>query len=138
MPVHFFTEDITFQLNAEQQTANWIDNIIHQENRVPGDLNFIFCSDAHLLKINRHYLKHDNYTDIITFDHSQAVELIAGDIFISIDRVKENAGQLKVDFTEELHRVIIHGVLHLVGFNDKTPEEKAQMREKEDACLSLR
>ena len=138
MPIHFFSEDISFQLDNEPQTTTWIDKIIDRENRLLGDLNFIFCSDTHLHNINLSYLDHDTYTDIITFDNSEAVENITGDIFISIDRVKENAEQMNVRFNEELHRVMIHGVLHLIGYKDKSSEEKAKMREKEDACLSLR
>jgi rRNA maturation RNase YbeY len=138
MPIHFFAEDVDFQTDSEQQTADWLNKIIRQELRKPGELNIIFCSDAHLHQINLTYLSHDTYTDIITFDHSETVETITGDVFISIDRVKENASRLAVDFDNELHRVIIHGVLHLIGYKDKSLEEKAQMREKEDACLSLR
>ena len=88
--------------------------------------------------MNLTYLNHDNLTDIITFDNSDTVEHISGDVFISVDRVIENAAGLSTDFEQELNRVIIHGILHLIGYNDKSPEEKARMREKEDACLSLR
>jgi len=102
-----------------------------------GFLNFIFCSDNYLLKINVEHLNHDTYTDIITFDYSKE-DRISGDIFISIDRVEENAKSHKTSFENELHRVIIHGVLHLLGYGDKEPGQKAEMRQKEDFCLSLR
>ena len=138
MPVYFFEEDIRFSLEAEEKTREWVENVIEKENRVIGALNFIFCSDEHLHEINLQYLNHDTFTDIITFDNSEKVEEVSGDIFISIDRVKANAQELGLAFNQELHRVIIHGVLHLIGYNDKTEQEQQQMREKEDACLSLR
>lgn len=138
MPIHFFSEDTSFQFSDQAPTSVWIERIINQEKRVTGDLNFIFCSDTHLHQMNLTYLNHDNLTDIITFDNSDTVEHISGDVFISVDRVIENAAGLSTDFEQELNRVIIHGILHLIGYNDKSPEEKARMREKEDACLSLR
>ena len=102
-----------------------------------SNINYIFCSDDYLLTINQEHLNHDYYTDIITFDLSEKENNIESDIFISIDRVKENAKNNHVKFHIELYRVLIHGVLHLLGFNDKNEEEKLIMREKEDACLSL-
>ena len=138
MPIHFFSEDTPYQFSDKTLTSAWVAQIINQERRVLGDLNFIFCSDPHLHQMNLTYLNHDAFTDIITFDNSEAVEQISGDIFISIDRVKENAALVTSDFEQELYRVIIHGVLHLIGYNDKSAEEKTRMREKEDACLSLR
>jgi len=138
MPIHFFSEDTPFQFSDNTRTSAWVTQIINQERRVLGDLNFIFCSDPHLRQLNLTYLNHDTFTDIITFDNSEAVEQISGDIFISVDRVKENAESLTTNFEQELYRVIIHGVLHLIGYNDKSIEEKTRMREKEDACLSLR
>lgn len=102
-----------------------------------GELNYVFCSDKYLLAINLQYLAHDTYTDIITFALGDGVT-IDGEIYISIPRVRENARLQKVQFQEELDRVIIHGVLHLLGYSDKTPRKKALMRKKEDACLSLR
>ena len=138
MPIHSFSEDTSFQFSDQAPTSVWIERIINQEKRVTGDLNFIFCSDTHLHQMNLTYLNHDNLTDIITFDNSDTVEHISGDVFISVDRVIENAAGLSTDFEQELNRVIIHGILHLIGYNDKSPEEKARMREKEDACLSLR
>ena len=138
MPIHFFSEDTPYQFSDKTLTSAWVAQIINQERRVLGDLNFIFCSDPHLHQLNLNYLNHDAFTDIITFDNSEAVEQISGDIFISIDRVTENAALVTSDFEQELYRVIIHGVLHLIGYNDKSAEEKTLMREKEDACLSLR
>ena len=103
-----------------------------------GELTFIFCSDEYLHKINLEYLDHDTYTDIITFDNADEDGTIEGDIFVSVERVKENAADLKIPFEDELHRVLIHGVLHLLGHDDTTPELKAAMRKEEDKCLSLR
>lgn len=114
----------------------WIKTIIEQEEKVPGDISYIFCSDEQLLEINKEYLNHDYYTDIITFDYSEADE-VSGDMFISIDRIKDNAKELKVSYQEELYRVIIHGVLHLLGYKDKTEEESEQMREMENKSLSV-
>jgi probable rRNA maturation factor len=138
LAIHFFSEEISFSLDEEQQTISWIENILDQEKQVSKSVNYIFCSDDYLLKINKDYLNHDTLTDIITFDNSEEEGKIEADIFISIDRVKENALSLDKKFDEELHRVIIHGLLHLAGYNDKTEDDKAEMRKKEDACLSLR
>lgn len=111
--------------------------VAKDENRKIEHINFIFCNDEYLLKINQEYLHHDYYTDIITFDNSEKKGIIESDIFISIDRIKENAFLNSVDFYQELFRVMIHGVLHLVGFNDKSPGDKKIMTEKENAYLSL-
>jgi probable rRNA maturation factor len=138
LAIHFFTEDISFALDKEDKTISWIEQILQIEGFQAGNINYIFCSDNHLLKMNQQYLSHDTLTDIITFDHSEQTEKVEADIFISIDRVKENARSLKKSFADELHRVIIHGLLHLFGLKDKTEVEKQEMREKEDACLSLR
>jgi probable rRNA maturation factor len=138
LAIHFFTEDISFALDKEDKTISWIEQILQIEGFQAGNINYIFCSDNHLLKMNQQYLSHDTLTDIITFDHSEQTEKVEADIFISIDRVKENALSLKKVFADELHRVIIHGLLHLFGLKDKTEVEKQEMREKEDACLSLR
>jgi rRNA maturation RNase YbeY len=136
--VNFFNQDILFKLPYPLKTASWIKAVIKKEGFRPGQLNFIFCSDEHLLGINIQYLNHHTYTDIITFDNSEEPGLIEGDIFISIERVRENAENLRIEFIEELHRVLIHGVLHLLGYTDKTSDKKGEMRKKEDACLSLR
>jgi len=115
----------------------WIKQAIQEENRETGDIFYHFCSDDFLLKINGDYLQHDYLTDIITFPLSTRPDIISGEIFISIDRVRENASILQADFEREFARVLIHGILHLLGYNDHTDEEKLQMRAKEDYYLSL-
>jgi rRNA maturation RNase YbeY len=134
--IEFFSEEINFVLEEQTKTRKWINHCIQEEGLILGELNFIFCSDPYLLKVNQEYLHHDFYTDIITFD-ARVENNISGDIFISIDRVKENAQTHSNHFTNELHRVIIHGVLHIIGYDDKTLEEKTLMRSKEDFYLSL-
>ncbi|HUH34173.1 MAG TPA: rRNA maturation RNase YbeY [Daejeonella sp.] len=138
LPIHFFSEDVSFTLKQKLLVRNWINQTIRSEGYRLGELNFIFASDEYLLKINRDYLKHDTYTDIITFDNSEEEKRITGDIFISIERVIENSSKFKVDQTDELHRVMIHGTLHLLGYPDKGKEAKAVMTGKEDHYLSLR
>lgn len=134
--IFFHSEDIPFQLDKPSIIISWIEKIIKQEGKILQNLNFIFCTDPYLHQINLEYLQHDTYTDIITFPYKKPPN-IEGDIFISIDRVQDNAQSFKASFTEELHRVIIHGVLHLCGYLDKTPAEKKEMRAKEDAALQL-
>ena len=136
--VHFFTREVSFRLRGSRQTGKWIEKVIWQEQKQLRVLNYIFCSDEYLLSINQKYLDHDTYTDIITFDSSEEPGAVEGDIFISIDRVKANAAKFRKHFDDELHRVLIHGVLHLLGYPDKSPREKSLMRKKEDAYLSLR
>ena len=135
---HFHAEDYDFEIEQEDKTAKWIEGIIKNEKFVLVDLNYIFCSDEYLLKINKEYLDHDTFTDIITFDNSEAGSEIEGDIFISIPRVIENAKTYETTFELELHRVLVHGVLHLMGHGDKTVDEKQRMRKSEDYYLSLR
>ncbi|MCW3103513.1 MAG: rRNA maturation factor [Bacteroidetes bacterium] len=137
--ITFHTEDIKFSLKNKAILKKWISSVIEKKKRKIGDLNFIFCSDEHLLGINKQYLDHDTYTDIITFDYSKEdVKLpVSGDIFISIDRVKENAGKFSKSFENELHRIIIHGTLHLLGYKDKTKAAKEEMTMEEDKCLRL-
>ena len=137
MPITFFSEDIDFHLTDPLNTSKWIADIVSSEECSLSDLNYIFCSDQYLHKINLEYLTHDTYTDIITFNQSEEDDVIEADIFISIDRVRDNSQSLDLLFDQELHRVLIHGVLHLMGFDDKTSEEKEAMRKKEDTCLSL-
>lgn len=134
--VLFFTEDIDFQIDSVDSLVDWIMESIRRENKNCGTLNFIFCSDNYLLEINQSYLKHDTFTDIITFNYVEK-DTISGDIFISIDRVRENAKELQTEFYSELKRVIIHGVLHLIGYNDKTSSETQEIRGKEDFYLAL-
>lgn len=136
--INFFSEDIEFKLDHPRKTSKWIRDSIIIEGSKLESLNFIFCSDQYLLKINQDYLNHNTLTDIVTFDQSDDANTIQGDIYISIDRIKENALKFKVLVDTELHRVIIHGVLHLLGYGDKNPTDKAKMREKEDRYLSLR
>ena len=136
--IHFFSQDIDFKLSQPRKTRTWIKEVVQKERKSLATLNYIFCSDAYLLTINEQYLNHKTLTDIITFDNSEEDSVVEGDIFISIDRVRENSWRLKTDFEEELHRVLIHGVLHLSGYADKTTSQKSDMRKKEDAYLSLR
>ncbi len=131
----FFAENLDFQLAREEEISQWILKVIKNHGGNLSFINYIFCNDEYLLKINLEYLDHDTYTDIITFDYDE--ETIESDIFISVERVAENANELGNTFEEELHRVMIHGVLHLLGFGDKTPEEKLKMRALEEECLAL-
>lgn len=135
--IHFFSEDTSFKITNEPGVKSWIEKTTRSENFSIGFLNFIFCSDSYLHKLNVEHLQHDTFTDIITFDYTEDKEL-SGDIFISVDRVEENSLLLKTDFKTELNRVVIHGVLHLMGYSDKQPDQKAEMREKEDFYLTLR
>ena len=139
--IHFFTEEIDFSLRNKGKIKTWILKIIyylHHFTLARGtDLNFIFCNDQYLHKINMDYLQHDTFTDIITFDQAEKPNTVGGDIFISVERVKENAKNLGIDFDTEIRRVIIHGVLHLLGFKDKTTRDAKLMREKEEICLKI-
>ena len=133
--IQFIPEDVEFELERQALIQQWILQVIHRENRSLDTITYIFCSDEYLHKINVEYLNHDTYTDIITFSLSE--EEIESDIFISIDRIKENAKELNVNFETELHRVIIHGVLHLCGYKDKSKEEQELMTVKENEALDL-
>lgn len=135
--ITFVSEDIDFHLDNKINVQFIIEKIIKDEKKELLQLQYIFCSDNYLLKINQEYLKHNYFTDIITFDLSDEEHKIESDIFISIDRVKENSIKFKTTFENELNRVIIHGLLHLVGYNDKNEEQKKEMRFKEDSYLSL-
>jgi rRNA maturation RNase YbeY len=150
--ISFHTEDVEFKLKNKTRLKKWIVATIEKKKRNAGDISYVFCSDSFLLKMNKEYLNHDTYTDIITFDYSiEDNKLpISGDIFISIERVKENAEkfsikksaegdnrkQEQVRFENELHRIIIHGTLHLLGYKDKTKIAKAEMTKQEDLCLA--
>jgi probable rRNA maturation factor len=136
--IHFFEEDITYKLKNKLKVRQWITDTIIAEGFKLQELTYIFCSDAYLLQINQQYLAHDTYTDIITFDNSEYEGEITGDIFISIPRIQENASLFKVSETDELHRVIIHGALHLLGYKDKTPLDNKNMTQKEDQYLAKR
>ncbi|PRY14997.1 rRNA maturation RNase YbeY [Pontibacter ummariensis] len=137
-PIEFFSEDIEFELENPEQVSEWITTVIEQHGQELSNLTYVFCSDDYLHEINVEYLDHDTLTDIITFNNADEEGIIEGDIFISVDRVRENAQDLGTAFKDELHRVIIHGVLHLLGFRDKTEEEETLMRKQEDSSLSLR
>jgi rRNA maturation RNase YbeY len=134
MPVKFFNEEIKFNLKYKILLKNWIKNTIATEKFKTGAINYIFISPNEILRINREYLNHDYFTDIITFNYCEN-SIINGDIYICIDTVKNNSSRFDVTFIEELHRVMIHGILHLVGYNDQNDDEKAIMREKENFYL---
>ena len=136
--IHFFEEDITYKLKHKTALRQWISQTIQAEGFKLKELTYIFCSDSYLLQINQQYLNHDTYTDIITFDNSDIEKVIVGDIFISIERIRENAMKFNITETDELHRVIIHGALHLLGYKDKTPVTKQKMTLKEDFYLNKR
>lgn len=133
--IQFVNEDVDFELGKKTLLRHWIQQIIQNENSHLASITYIFCSDEYLHQINLDYLNHDTYTDIITFSLSE--DEIESDIFISIDRVKENASQFNIDFHTELRRVMIHGVLHLCGFKDKTSEEQEHMTAKENEALNI-
>ena len=129
-------EDVAVFSLEDSSILDWYTKVSLQEYKELGDVTIIFCSDDYLLEVNRQHLEHDYYTDIITFDYSD-LPIVSGDLFISVDRVKENASDFNVSFEHELHRVIIHGFLHLCGYFDKTNEDQILMRSKENQALSL-
>ena len=133
--INYFFENIDSR-DIHPDTSKWLENLIISENKKPGEINYIFCDDDYLLKVNQDYLDHDYYTDIITFDYVKG-KTISGDIFVSLPRILENATNLSNDFNVELHRVLAHGVLHLIGYKDKTDEEITEMRNKEDFYLNI-
>jgi len=132
-----FHSECDFTLSKQDTRSRWIINSIINESKRVGELCFIFCTDEYLLEKNIQFLDDDTYTDIITFDYCEG-DIVSGDVFVSIERVTENANAFGVDFVDELDRVLIHGVLHLAGYQDKSKEEAGVMREKEDFYLSLR
>jgi probable rRNA maturation factor len=134
--INFFNEDIDFKLKQKNEIKKWLKNSAQNEGFAIKDLNFVFCSDNYLHQMNVEYLDHDTLTDIITFDNSEVKGKIEGDIFISIERVRENAGDFGVNFEHELKRVLIHGVMHLCGYKDKSPQESKLMRAKENEYLA--
>lgn len=136
--INFFEEDIRFKLKNKTKVKQWIKATIEAEGYTLKELNYIFCSDQYLVQINQQYLDHDTYTDIVTFDNSDEDKIIVGDIFISIDRIRENAIKFNSGEVNELHRVIIHGALHLLGYQDKKAESKKIMTGKEDHYLGVR
>lgn len=134
--IKFFAESYPFKVPHPRKTVQWLEAAAKKEGASISAINFVFCSDKYLLKLNQDFLNHDTLTDIITFDYSEGKSL-EGEIYISIPRVKENAKTFEVDFERELSRVLIHGVLHMVGYKDKTKAQKSLMRKKEEAYLSL-
>ncbi len=134
--INFLSEGIDFKPKNQNKLKTWIKGVLQSEGRELSYLVYIFCTDSYLLSINQEYLKHKTLTDIITFDYSESNQ-IDGEIYISIERVRENAIKFEKTFEEELHRVMIHGVLHILGLKDKSPAQKSTMRKKEEACLSL-
>lgn len=135
--VRYFTEDIIFDFKNRRFTSSWLKTVAGSEMKQLGDINLIFCSDNYILDVNMKYLKHDYFTDIITFDYCEG-NYLSGDLFISIDSVRENAAFYNVDFTAELNRVIVHGILHLIGYDDHNDDDIKVMRSKEDYYLQLR
>jgi probable rRNA maturation factor len=136
-PIQFFNEDTAFRLKGKASIRKWLNHVIRSENKKPWYINFIFCSDAYLLDLNKTYLDHSTLTDILTFPYEEDEETISGDIFISIERVRENAKEYRQEFEMELKRVMVHGILHLIGYSDKGKKEKARMTAKEDFYLGL-
>ena len=135
--VGYYCEDIVFPFKEKRLTSRWLKFVVESESKRLGDVSIIFCSDNYILDVNIKYLHHDYYTDIITFDYCEGNRL-SGDLFISIDSVRENASFYGTEFADELNRVIVHGLLHLIGYDDHTEEDIAQMRAKENYYLSQR
>ena len=134
--ISFVSNKTTFKLKQVARHRTWVERIIIANHKFPSEIQFIFSNDEFLADLNKQYLKHSTLTDIITFNYNSG-HYISGDIFISIDRVKENAEKFNTDFYSELQRVMIHGILHLLGYNDKTDAEKKKIRKKEDECLFI-
>lgn len=131
-----FNYETEFIIENEEAIATWLSRVIVSENKKEGEINYIFCDDEYLLKINLEYLNHDTLTDIISFDYSMGNEL-NGDIFVSVERVRDNANDFKVSFEDELKRVLVHGILHYCGYQDKSDEDEKLMRSKEDEKLAM-
>ncbi|WP_293875412.1 rRNA maturation RNase YbeY [Flavobacterium sp.] len=131
-----FNYEFDYKLVDEELYSDWLSNVIISESKTEGELNYIFCDDYYLLKLNNKYLSHDTLTDIISFDYSIGNKL-QGDIFISVERVQENASDFKVSFDDELKRVLIHGLLHLCGYKDKSEQDEIIMRQKEDEKMKM-
>jgi len=136
MPVYFHNEGVSLIFKNKKAVSSWLSSVIESFKKELGTLNFIFCTDEYLLTINKSYLNHNHYTDIITFDYCEENK-VSGDLFISIERVKEYSLKNNIEFNNEIHRVIVHGVLHLCGLNDKTEREKEKMRAQENKFLAL-
>lgn len=132
--INYFFEDTNFKFNKRRATSKWLKSAIALENKKLGDISIIYCSDDYLLEINKQYLSHDYYTDVITFNYCEG-DLISGDIFISVDTIKANAEEYGASFDNELCRVMVHGILHLIGYNDDCESNQLIMRQKEDFYL---
>jgi rRNA maturation RNase YbeY len=133
----YYYEDIDFQFRNKTRTNRWLRLVAESEIKRIGDISIIFCSDNYILDVNQKYLQHDYFTDIITFDYCEG-DRLSGDLFISVDSVRENSIEYGTDFSDELNRVIVHGLLHLIGYDDHTEADVAVMRKKENYYLSLR
>lgn len=138
MPAKFYDQEVRSGLKDKRRLSTFLDALVRQYRKEDGtvSLTYIFCSDEYLLQMNQQFLEHDTYTDIITFDLTEPGQKLGGEIYISTDRVKENAGKFDVAYDNELHRVIFHGALHLCGFKDKSAADKKKMRQMEDKCLN--
>ena len=136
MPINYQSQDIKFVLKEKRKISRWINDVIKSHQKKLGNVSYIFCSNEYILELNQKYLNHNYFTDIITFDYCSDNK-VEGDIFISVDTVLDNSHRFKTNFNDELLRVIIHGVLHLVGFSDKTAKQQKQMRVLEDEALSI-
>lgn len=136
MPISFFSQGIKFSLRNRERIQKWILKVARAEKHKVHELNFIFCPDKFLLALNKKFLKHHYYTDVISFNYFKKKNILDGEIFISLPQVKRNAKKYKTALSNEIHRVIIHGVLHLCGYDDKTEKEKNKMREKENLYLN--
>jgi len=134
LSVIFHNADLTFNLKEKRAFRKWISNEINESGLITGTINIIFCSDEYLLEINKKYLNHDYFTDIVTFNYNEK-NIISGDLFISVDRIRENAENFETEFSNELARVLIHGILHLLGYEDYSPELKKIIHEREDEAL---
>jgi probable rRNA maturation factor len=134
--ISFHSEGVNTKTPSKRLLKAWIKEFVSNHGKKVGELAFVFCSDEKILEVNQNFLQHDYYTDIITFDYCEG-EIVSGDIFISVERVAENATSHNIEYNTELTRVLAHGVLHLIGFQDKSPKKKKEMTENEDLCISL-
>lgn len=136
--ISFFNADVSYVLRSKNGIRLWLSDVIKKEGFRTGELSIILCSDEYLFKMNVQYLKHKTYTDIITFDQSESKGEVSGELYLSIDRIKDNAKTLNINLIDELHRVIVHGTLHLCGYGDKDPKSKLKMTRKENFYLLKR
>ena len=136
MAIAYYAEEVNLPTIKKKAVGDWIRKVASLYGKRTGDISYIFCSDEKILEVNKQYLQHDYYTDIISFDYTEGTK-ISGDLFISLDTVKSNSENFGTDYTEELHRIIIHGILHLCGINDKGPGEREIMTQKENEALAL-